>query len=319
MRARRRGFLKTLSGAWLGSLVSDTSASPAQPHWRMAIGLNGFASAKSKYGIDYPLQEVLDFAQEEGFEGVELVDGWPEGGYPKAEDSNRVGKLRNLHDSFGLQVFSIQTGAADAFSPRLEERERYLETFADRCDLARALGGECIGLWPHGDLRGQNFDQALENLCKSFQRVGEIAAARRLVASFEIEPPFVFNSEDHLIRILKGANHPNLKVIYDPSHFDLMNGSTGRPHEPLRRVGVSNIGYLHLTDTDGALRDGGTSKHLPCGEGHVDLPASFETLWSGGFSGWIMVDSWETPDPYKACRKGKQAVEMFLSSAARGK
>ncbi len=45
-------------------------------------------------------------------------------------------------------------------------------------------------------------------------------------------------------------------MIYDPSHFDLMNGSTGRPHEMLKRIGVQNVGYVHLTDTDGTLREG---------------------------------------------------------------
>jgi sugar phosphate isomerase/epimerase len=69
------------------------------------------------------------------------------------------------------------------------------------------------------------------------------------LAAFEIEPPFVFNTEDHLRRILAGTDHPALKTIYDPSHFGLMNGSTGRPHEMLRRIGVGNIGYVHLTDT----------------------------------------------------------------------
>jgi sugar phosphate isomerase/epimerase len=104
------------------------------------------------------------------------------------------------------------------------------------------------------------------------------------------------------------VDHPNLKVIYDPSHFDLMNGSTGRPHELLARVGVSNIGYLHLTDTDGTLRDGGTSKHLACGDGQANIPTSLRILREGQFRGWIMIDAWEIPDPYDACRKGYGAI-----------
>ena len=102
-------------------------------------------------------------------------------------------------------------------------------------------------------------------------------------------------------------------MIYDPSHFDLMNGSTGRPHEMLRRVGVERIGYLHFTDTDGTLRDGGTSKHLPCGDGHVDIDASLKVLCEGGFRGWAMVDAWEIPDPYDASRKGKLALEKGMT------
>ena len=77
----------------------------------------------------------------------------------------------------------------------------------------------------------------------------------------------------------------------------------------IKRLGVQNVGYLHLTDCDGTLRDGGTSKHLPCGEGHIDIAGALATLREGGFAGWIMIDAWETPDPYVANRKGKEAID----------
>ena len=117
--------------------------------------------------------------------------------------------------------------------------------------------------------------------------------------------------EEHLRSILQAADHPALKTIYDPSHFDLMNGSTGKPHEMLQRIGVENIGYIHFTDTDGTRRDGGTSKHLPCGDGHIDVTASLETLWKGGFRGWMNIDTWEIRDPYDACLKAKRAIDAF--------
>jgi sugar phosphate isomerase/epimerase len=98
-------------------------------------------------------------------------------------------------------------------------------------------------------------------------------------------------------------------MIYDPSHFDLMSGGSGRPHEMLRRLGVERVGYVHLTDTDGTLRDGGTSRHLACGEGHAHLEESLAMLRKGGFNGWIMMDTWEVPDPYDACRKGLRMIQ----------
>ena len=87
-----------------------------------------------------------------------------------------------------------------------------------------------------------------------------------------------------------------------------MNGSTGRPHELLERVGVKNVGYVQLTDTDGTLRDGGTSKHLAVGDGHGHIDVSLQWLRAGGFRGWIMVDAWEIPDPYDAAAKAQRAM-----------
>jgi sugar phosphate isomerase/epimerase len=77
----------------------------------------------------------------------------------------------------------------------------------------------------------------------------------------------------------------------------------------LLRVGIENIGYLHLTDTDGTLRDGGTSKHLPAGEGHARLEESLRLLREAGWRGWMMVDAWEIPDPYDACRKARRLMD----------
>ena len=70
------------------------------------------------------------------------------------------------------------------------------------------------------------------------------------------------------------------------------------------------IGYVQFCDTDGTLRDGGTSKHLACGDGHVDCSRSLKLLREGCFRGWIMVDEWEVPDPYDARIKCKRAIDQ---------
>ncbi|MHC4404872.1 MAG: sugar phosphate isomerase/epimerase family protein [Planctomycetota bacterium] len=313
---QRRDALKRL-GVGLGLAAATPGlggpakpgSRPERPPWKTAVGLNGFASASRKYRKTFPIWEVLDFASGEGFHGVELVGHWPMGGYPRADEKKRIDALRRMVDAFGLRIFSLQQGAGGAFDPDADARKRWIEEIGDRARFAKAVGADCIGLWPGGPLRGQTIDQAIERLAESFGEVGKIVDDLGLLAGFEIEPPFVFNTEEHLLRILDRTGHAAVKTIYDPSHFDLMSGSTGRPHEMLRRIGVGAVAYVHLTDTDGTLRDGGTSKHLPCGDGHVDVDASLATLRDGGFAGWIMIDAWEIPDPYDACAKGKRAID----------
>jgi len=306
----RRESLKLLglSAAALGTNWA-TAAVGKPEKWKTAVGLNGFQSGARKYKKNYPIWEVLDFATRHRFDGVELVADWPSGGYPGAKETDRVRALRRLYEDFGLKIFSIQSGADGAFAPEEATRSQWLETFRDRAGLAKQLGCDCIGLWPYGGLRGQTLEDALSHLIHSFREAGKVAGDLGLTAAFEIEPPFVFNTELHYLRILQGANHPALKGIYDPSHFDLMTGSSDKAHEMLERVGVQNIGYIHLTDTDGTLREGGTSKHLGCGDGHLDIARSLRILRQGGFRSWIMIDEWEVPDPYDACVKGKHAID----------
>lgn len=304
----RRSFLKTIAGLAGGAAIASSRAEEAAIGWKVAVGLNGFQSGTRKYKKTYPIWEVAQFAAREGFDGVELVADWPMGGYPNSGEKERIAALKRFWDGFGLRIFSIQLGADGAFHAEAETRKRWLEMFTDRIKLARQLGCACVGMWPYGGLGEQSVDRAIEHLGRSLREAGRVAQEYGILAAFEIEPPFVFNTEDHLRRILAAADHPNLKTIYDPSHFDLMTGGRGHPHEMLERVGVKNIGYVHFTDCDGTLRDGGTSKHLGAGDGHIDIPASLKMLREGGFRGWIMIDEWEVPDPYDACSKGIRAI-----------
>jgi sugar phosphate isomerase/epimerase len=297
--------MKAIAAA--GAASAGSSAAEAIG-WKVAVGLNGFQSGTRKHKKNYPIWEVAQFAEREGFDGVELVADWPMGGYPEAKETERIEALRRFWSGFGLKIFSIQLGADGAFQADAAVRKQWLDVFADRVKLARQLGCDCVGMWPYGALGDQTVDRAIEHLGRSLREAGRIAQDYGILAAFEIEPPFAFNTEDHLRRILAVADHPNLKTIYDPSHFDLMSGSRGKPHEMLERVGAQNIGYVHFTDCDGTLRDGGTSKHLAAGDGHIDIPASLEMLREGGFRGWIMIDGWEIPDPYDACVKGMKAI-----------
>lgn len=85
--------------------------------------------------------------------------------------------------------------------------------------------------------------------------------------------------------------------------------SAGRAATPNLCWNMKNIGYVHLTDADGTLRDGGTSKHLAVGDGHANIPESLRVLREGGFRRWIMVDAREIPDPDHACTKAKRAID----------
>lgn len=282
--------------------------------WRIAAGLNGFMSSEQVHKRRYPIWEVLDFLQREGFEGVELVQGWPMGEYPPAADARRVAALRGLYERYKLKIHTIQSAPRGRpFAEDAGERAEWLRTFREQVKLAKALGCDFVGTWPGGALGRQSIDQAIEHCAASYREAARMCADEGLWLSFEIEPPFVFNTLDHLKRILAAADHPACKTNYDPSHFDLMSDKSGRPEVMLKALGVEHIGHVHLTDTDGTIF-GGTSRHLACGEGHCDMDASLRTLWEGGYRGWIMIDAWMIEDVYDACRKGKAAIERTLRS-----
>lgn len=315
MRTTRRGFLSSglaMGGALLATgssacaAVSESSGSA--PRWKRGLGLNGVMSSAQRYQKSYPIWEVLDFAAREGFDGVELVDGWPMGGYPSPDEPERVAALKRMYDQYGLRTYTFQTFGAGAYSDDVNARNEWLKAFAGHVRLAKQLGCDFIGHWPGGGLEGHaSADAAIPALASSYREAAKMCADAGMHLSFEIEPPFIFNTLDHLRRILEETNHPACGTNYDPSHFDVMAGGKGKPEEMLKALGVQHIGHVHLTDTDGTIFEG-TSKHIACGDGHCDIPASLDVLWEGEYKGWIMIDAWLIEDAYDAYRKGIRAI-----------
>jgi sugar phosphate isomerase/epimerase len=318
MGVSRRTFvhdsLVTLAAAGGMLVAGQPSAAGAQKRrWKAGLGLNGFMSSGADHKVTYPIWEILAFAVGQKFDGIELVQGWPMGDYPAPDNQERVAALRGLYQRYGLQVYTIQPGGGGCpYHADKAERERWLREYRDQIRLCKSLGGEFIGHWPGGGLQGNaGVDQAIDHAVASYKEAAKMVADVGMWISFEIEPPFLFNTLDHLQRLLAGVNHPAFKTNYDPSHFDVMSGSKGKPEEMLRIVGVKNIGHVHLTDTDGTIF-GGTSKHLACGDGHCDIRQSLKVLWDGGYEGWIMIDGWKIQDVYDAARKGKAAIDRAI-------
>ena len=284
--------------------------------WKTAVGLNAFMSAMQKYDTVYPDWDVLDFISRRGFDGVELAPDWPLGGYPAANEPKRLAALRRMFEYHDLQIFAIQTSATDSFSPDASVRRRWLEDFEQWATFAMEVGCECLGTWPDGELGDQSLAEATDRFAESLNAAAHIAHGLDRSLGFELEPVFVFQELEHLYTIMSDAiaGSSPLKVIYDHSHFDWLNGATGRPHELLERFGVEHVSYVHLTDTDGTQRPGGSTKHLACGDGHIDLDASYRTLLEGGFRGWMMVDAWAIPDVYDAFDKGLTSIQAFVAS-----
>lgn len=310
MFGTRREFLgSSIAAGMLMAGVTGTARAAAAPGWKSAIGLNGFMSSADRCKKNYPIWDILDFAARDGFDGVELLDNWPMGALPGIGETQRIAALKRFYDQYGLRTYSLQTGGSAIYAADADARKAWLKDFQTKVRLGQQLGFVFLGNWPGGGLEDNaDVHAAIKNLASSYREAATMCADAGMYLSFEIEPPFLFNRLEHLQQILAETDHPACKTNFDVSHFDLMSGSRGKPEEMLKQLGVQHIGHIHLTDTDGTLF-GGTSKHLPCGEGHCDIAAALKTLWEGGYNGWIMIDAWLTEDPYHASHMGKQAIE----------
>jgi len=206
----------------------------------------------------------------------------------------------------------------------VETSLRIIDRLKQQVDLAVKFGCDCMGLWSAGrPPDGASEDEVIERLAGVVRPVCEYAVERGIVLAIEGEPPLIINSVERYHKLFAAVGMDEFKVIFDPSHFDVLGGAVGRPQDLLLDLGVDRVGYIQFCDGDSTLRPfpnggAGTSKHLPCGEGVYDIPGLCSILYEGGFQGWFQMDSWGTEDAYWTSKSCKDSVLDYLRAAVTG-
>ncbi len=314
----RRAFLAQLAALGCSTAPPHREPEKRSP-WKLAIGLNGFGSSETHHGKKYDYDEILAFARDEGFEGIELWRGW-RGGYPDPQDDAAILAQRRKIESYGLQIFSIQAGVSGVNPIASDEAERaeYAAKLKTYVDLAHKFGCDAMGLWAGGRPDdGAGEDAIIERLAGVVEPAARYAVERGMFLAIEGEPPLIVNSAERYRKLFAAVGMDEFKVIFDPSHFDILGGAQGRPEDLLLDLGIDRVGYVQFCDGDSTLRpfpDGraGTSRHLPCGQGVYDIAKLCKILYDGGFEGWFQMDSWATEDAYLTSKTCKDAVVEFL-------
>ena len=246
-RMTRRAMLAQLAALGCGSVQQepDSDASPP-PHWQLAVGLNGFGSSETHHGKRYDYDEILQFARDEGFDGIELWANW-RGGYPDPEDDRAIAASRERIESYGLRVFSIQASVrgVNPVSDEASERTEYTGRLERQIDLAVKFGCDAMGLWSAARVpAGLSEDGLIERFADVVRPVVRYAVERGILLAIEGEPPLLVNSVERYHKLFAAVGMDEFKAIFDPSHFDVLNGARGRPEDLLLELGVDRIGYV---------------------------------------------------------------------------
>ena len=279
--------------------------------WKTCVGLNGFASSERVHGLHFELEEILGQARDLGYDGIELFPF--HGSYPSSPSGQRA--LRDLYRGYGLATPALQPETrGHAASPEQKMRDAYVESVQRMIEFAHVLEASEVGLWAGAPLEGVPHDEQMQGVLDTCRRCTELAEEAGITLALEPEPVQVVSSLEDILLLLDGVNSPAFTALYDFAHADVLSG--GHALDFLLALG-GRVGHVHFTDCDSQtlLLDvegaSGTSKHLAVGDGNLDLAALLRALIDGGYAGWMQVDVWENPDPFRAARLGKEYLDDF--------
>ena len=158
----------------------------------MDISLSGRLIEIRYRDVDMPTPEFIAAAKEAGFDGVELRSTQ----LPAAPDGDAVGAIAAALAEHAMRLTRVLGGKVNADT---------WDAFAATVQTARALNAETLGIWVVDE--------------EWTRKACDLTAEHDLAIVLQTHSgPHIGTPEDSL-RFMEAVGRPNLKLMYDPSHF----------------------------------------------------------------------------------------------------
>jgi hydroxypyruvate isomerase len=276
---RRRMIKNALSGAAVASLASApaTLAGNALPVTQRKGRIRQSASRWCYQHI--PLDELCEKGSAMGLKAIDLLneDEW--------EVPRRYGLICSMGYGGGGEIKSALN--------RVENHAKIEEAFRKSIPKAAKLGVPNVITFS-GNREGMSDDEGAKNCVLGLNRVKKIAEDNGVVICMELLNSKVDHHDymcDHSawgLRVVEAVNSPNVKLLYDIYHMQIMEGD-------LIRTIRDNIQWL------GHFHTGGVP-------GRHELDDTQEVEWAGvmrgiagtSYSGYVAHEFIPTRDPLKS-------------------
>lgn len=273
--------------------------------------------------------EVLMRVRSLGFQGIELAAF---GGHPNPISHPTERSRYELRESLAQSGIGISGVCPNFWSLRLvgDDSRAYLEAFKNNLSFAAEIGSPMIRvdtIHPPEMLDGVSKEVARQRIVRVWKRAILEAGERGLDVVWEFEPGFIFNRPSDIVEMVEAFDDPNFGVLFDICHAHMIAvvgaRQTGGPEERLEGGVVElarqlrgRIRAVHVGDSDGTLYEGGTSKHVPIGQGCIDFPPVLEELarYGGIKEHWWTIDLCNWTDVWGGAQISKVALDRLVGA-----
>jgi sugar phosphate isomerase/epimerase len=265
-----------------------------------------FAVSTICFGPDADACEVLDFAVQQGFQGIELSSYhfWPE--RLRADEADRIRavvKQNSMRLAIHARHRGVSFGAHDATL-----RLRFVEELQATARFAAALGGDVVVAHvgeivppansPHASeetLRQEAFQFALD----SFARCAPVAAdcgVRICVENVQLRPNEIITSFGDHLRLVDAIGHPSVVCALDTGHAHVNGGI-----QACIQAFGPRLQHIHLHDNHGEK-----DEHLEVGKGAIRFADFAQFLHQ--YRDVISLETRSPTDPHGAVLRSRDDI-----------
>ncbi len=289
---------------------------------KICLGQDGFVNLGQTK--DTTTDEILSFAQEERYQGIELHNQF------QPYELKNATAIRKSYLDRGLEIPGLQTGHLTYFNRPISEdpneRKQYVADVDEALKFDQAIGGVHSTLTPPvmmGEITPTEYDAAMARYVETIAEVAAAAEKRGIVMAVEPEPNLIMNGGrirepiEDVKHLLDSVKSKNLCVLFDVCHVNFL--SHGDPSGFLRKLN-GRVSWVHVADNDMSLTPTvGTASHIEFGKGNVDLTKLMRTFKEEVPDlKWLQIDTWENPLPYETARKNRAELVRALKDISWG-
>jgi sugar phosphate isomerase/epimerase len=261
------------------------------------------------------IDEILQNLAAIGFDSVELtvIPGWStELDTLDRAERQRIRRLLNQYN-LALPAIAGHRPLLAADPDEHAENWRRLTGAIDLCVELAGLDGP-PSLDTTVGAHGQSWDACRDLLVERLTRLCDYAAERGVTVGIEPHINDVLETPERTRELLDLVRHPNLKVTFDISHFNIQ----GIPIEHSVALMAPVACFTHIKDERGRVPN---FEFLIPGEGEFDyvryLRAMHRAGWTGdiGIEISLMVQRRPDYDPWAAARQAYAVVSRAFEEA----
>ena len=234
---------------------------------------------------DWRLKQIVDCSVENGYKGFEIRGLAGEMDLPKCPEFNKTNlpaSLRLIKDN-DIKIINLGSSANLHFAQE-EKRKSNLDDAKRFIDLAEQLECPFVRVFPDDLPPDQSVEQTLDLIISGLITLGEYAKGSNVTILLESHGKVVY--KDMLLKIMAGANHPKVGLIWD--FFNMWVVTKESPKEVFDTLG-KYIKHVHIKDAN--LVDGKPAYCL-IGQGVAPLREAMDSLNRSNYKGYYSFE-WE--------------------------
>lgn len=214
------------------------------------------------------------------FDGEKLI--------PKEKD---IGSIAKVTDDLGLEVSDMVVNSPEGniggSLVKPEDKNTYLSRLSKVIELAHSLNCQKLITCTGNSLKGKSKKEQAESIVKTLSEASKIIEKENITLLLEPlnslvdHPGYFLDSFREAATIVRRINHPNIRLLYDIYHMQIMEGNILSTIEQ----NIDIISHFHSAGVPG--------RH-ELSQSEVNYPFIFKKIAEFGYEGYFGLEYWPT-------------------------